>query len=768
MIAAIHPTVLAFFAGNLSVHCLPVLPPPWLLLLAGISGIIVFIPSHLSRTYGAFVIGFCWTAWVATAHSDDILASDLEGESVSFSGEVATIPKQYAEGFSFIFQTDEGGSYQLPNYLYLKIYTADTPVTLHSKLQLTARLKRPYGYVNRGLFDYEKWLFARRIGGSGYVYKYRIVDTPARRAGIGYLRQELVRHLKQKQSLTYGESIAALGLGFSGALSKQKNDLLIATGTRHLFAVSGLHINLVFGFFVLIIRALWSRTLLVRTQYPASLAALWGALPLALCYAFLVGFSLPTQRALIMLTCFVAGWQLRKQMPMAQLLAVALFAVIIYDPLSTLSASFWLSFAAVALIIFYLSNVRYQKKWYHWGALQTYLSLSMGLLTMLLFSRGAVAAPLVNLFAVPFIGVLLLPACLMSIAALWVAKTSPPTELMLTATDWLFSVFWTGIGWFAAHDLEWFWQPPWWVFGFALVGILLSIVLTEAKHKLFALLLLLPLVVNQHSDAVKFGDFKADFLDVGQGLSVLVRTQKHALLFDTGPSFRSGFNTGEAVGIPYLRSLGIATLDKLIVSHSDNDHAGSVDAIRRTVHIGEILSGEPLDIDEISDSTGIQRCQNRHSWTWDGVHFKILHPTVGSVWTGNNASCVLRISNGDHSLLLTGDIEAAAEETLVGHPYGASDIMLVPHHGSRTSSSVEFIRTVSPKVAIVTSGYRNRYGFPLPDILERYRGVEVYNTAIDGMISLSALRGAPIDIVAWRRASHKYWRHQADGAHKRF
>ncbi len=757
MIAAIHLIVPAFLVGNLALHGLPQLPPlppPLLFVLAIIGGAIILIPSHLSRICGAWIVGFCWTALVAVMHADDILPAEAEGRTLDFSGEVVTIPKRYIEGYSFIFRPDQDANRALPERLSLKIYQAEEPIRLHSRLQLTATLKRPYGYANPGLFDYEKWLFAKRIGGSGYVRDYRLLDTPPARWSPGHLRQELIGDLTQRRSLDHGESIAALGLGFAGALPRKENDKLVGTGTRHLFAVSGLHVNLVFGFFVLILRALWSRTLLVRTQYPAYLAALWGALPVAIGYALLAGFSLPTQRALIMLTCFVVGWQLHRRLPMSQLFAIALLAVLAYDPLATLSLSFWLSFIAVALIIFYVSNMPPQKRWYQWGMLQVYLSLAMGLVAMLLFSRGALGSPLANVIAVPFVGLLLLPACLLAVGALWVGKESALADWTLAVADWLFSVFWKLIGWFYALDLEWFWQPPWWVFGFALAGILLPFALVEVKHRLFALLLLLPLLANPHADSAEFGEFKADFLDIGQGLSVVVRTQKRALMFDTGPAFRSGFNTGEAVGIPYLRSLGIDTLDTLIVSHSDNDHAGSAEAIRKNIRIEEELGGEAA-------ATAMRQCEKGKFWTWDGVSFEILHPAIDAQWEGNNASCVLRISNSQHSLLLTGDIEAAAERSLIAHPRIASDVVLVPHHGSRTSSTAEFVRAVSPSIAVVTSGYRNHFGFPFPDVLARYRGAKIYNTATDGMISLSATPGAPIDVVAWRRAERKYWRHQA-------
>ena len=762
MIASVYIITLSFLAGNLVVHCLPVLPPN-LVLVAGIATLAGFVPKrwvpayclHGMRIGAAFIAGFCWTLLVANLHQDDILAAGLENRVQKFQGQVISIPKRGDGRVSFIFKPDRDAKPRLPQKIYFKLYNDDDQVKLKSRLEVMAKLKPPYGYANPGGFDYEKWLFMNRVGANAYALNYRIIPRTDGSTGIDDLRQWLNDRLaSHRHAVPHVDSIAALGLGFSRALSPAQNDLLVATGTRHLFAVSGLHINLVFAFFFLIIQWLWSRLLLAKTQYPAASAALLGALPLAACYAFLAGFSLPTQRALIMLSCFVVGWHCKRRLPSGQLLALALLLVLAYDPLSTLSASLWLSFGAVALIAFYLLAYPSQSGWRKWCGLQVYLSLATAALTMLFFSRGSLIAPIANLFVVPLVGFLMLPACLLALAALatdgWLAQVT------LTAVGWFFSIFWTALEWLAAFGAEWFWRPSWWVFALALGGILLFAFLPDWRNKCFALLLLLPLFNNHAVEWPAVGAVKIDFLDVGQGLSVVVRTQRHVLLYDTGPYFASGFNTGDTVVIPYLRSLGINKLDTLIVSHNDNDHAGSALPILKKLKVKRILSGEETAL----GGQPAQRCRRGEHWTWDGVRFEILHPGEGREWRGNNASCVLKISNASHRVLLTADVEASAER-VVGRPDAASDVMLVPHHGSNTSSTPAFIEAVSPRLAIITADYLNQYGFPAAGVVQRYtrRGIEVRNTATDGMLSLDLPPDAPMRLVAYRHAARKYWRH---------
>ena len=377
---------------------------------------------------------------------------------------------------------------------------------------------------------------------------------------------------------------------------------------------------------------------------------------------------------------------------------------------------------------------------------------------MLLFSRGSLTAIVANLFAVPYIGFVILPLNLLTLGI--VAISDSVGFWLLTLTDWFFDGFWYAIEWFAQYGFEWYRQPPLWAFIFALSGILLFKVLSDRYYKILALILCMPLAVNQsiHFDELKTKDFSVSFMDVGQGLSVIVRTANHQLVYDVGAKFRSGFNTADAVLIPHLRALGMTDIDTLIVSHNDNDHAGSVNEFLRHIKVKQILSGEKL----IGDIPA-KRCHQGQNWVWDEVQFTMLYPAVSSNKEGNNASCVVRIDNGQHSVLLTGDIEKSAENILVDTQaeFLQSDVLSVPHHGSKTSSSLRFLQATASPIAVVSSGYKNHYRFPANEVVNRYEAynVKLYNTALQGMVKL-VFNHEGIKISAWRNLNRNYWQHK--------
>lgn len=764
-IPSIFLIAFAFLAGNLIVQSLPELPSKSILIIALFITLLA-VPHPLARICGAMVAGFCWTFSVASSHSNDILPITLEKQRVTFAGTVATIPVHYGDIISFVIFPDQPptGPIKLPRKISLKIYQDKGKgavldhgaIRVNDRIEVQAKLSRPRGYANPGVFDYEQWLFAQRIGARGYVYHFHLLERKSSGWGLNDLRQFFITRLKAyESSIAHTGSIIALGLGFSSAIPRPENDMLIATGVRHLFAVSGLHINLVFAFFFLIFRYLYARILLSISTYPTRSAALLMALPATVAYAVLAGFSLPTQRALVALIGVVIAWHCKRKLSAGQVLCAVAIAILLYDPLATLSISFWLSFGATALIVFYLYSESKGKVWLRLAKFQIYLSLGMACLSMLLFSRGSLTALMANLVTVPYVSFVLLPASLISVLALpWEGVIS---ETLVQVTSGLYGIFWSIITGFYDYGIEWYWQVPGWIFALLIAGLLLIKVLPRYRYKALALTLCLPFLYNQNAHFPEPGTFKIDFLDVGQGLSVLIRTHRKVLLYDAGPSFRSGFNTGDAVVIPYLRSLAIGKLDMLIVSHRDNDHSGGIAAVLNNINVQQILSGEPLQ----GSLPGLDMpCHAGQSWVWDGVRFEILHPRIGSSWSGNNASCVLKVSNDCHSVLLAGDIEIAAERSLLNDTRLQSDVLLVPHHGSKTSSSERFIEAVNPQFAIAATGYKNRYGFPDPDIVKRYhlRDIYITNTDNSGMVSLYAQNSAPISIESWRKQRRRYWR----------
>lgn len=755
MIAAIHFVALLFLAGNLALHGFAQLPPLAAALpaAAALAGLASRRPWALAA--GAFGAGFLCALLAAHDRLGAVLAPELEGVTLHIAGRVATIP--LARGRYSVLDLDVervagGGGARTPRKVRVKLYGDHARVRAGDRLQMRARLKRPRGYANPGAFDYGKWLFMRGIGATGYARGWEKTGEGSRWSPLVW-RQALLDKLRaHRDDAVHLDSVAALSLGFSRSLAPEHSRVLAATGTRHLFAVSGLHIGLVFGVFFLALRALWSRLPAACLRWPPQCAASVAALPFAFGYALLAGFSLPTQRALVMLLCFVFGTLQRRRLTLPQALSAALLAVLLWDPFASLSVSFWMSFTAVAFIVLFVTASARAPDWRQWAGMQAGLSLAMILPTLLFFSRGSLIAPLANLAAVPLVSFLVLPASLLSTA--FAAFGDAPAAFLLRCADALFEAFWRGGAWLAALDgVEWFHRPPFWALLSAAVGAALLPALAHARLKPLALVFLLPLL-NQASPPPAHGDFEAVFLDVGQGLSVFVATRHHTLLYDTGPAWPS-FSTGEAVVAPYLRSRGVTRLDTLMVSHADNDHAGGAVAVLRDVGARRLLGGEP------SATAGgrFEACRDGQRWVWDGVRFEVLHPAQLLRYAGNNASCVLKITGGGRSLLLTADIEKAAERALLNDARVASEVMLVPHHGSRTSSAPAFINRVSPRLAVVTSGYRNSFGFPKPDIIRRYRerGIRVLNTADTGALTLHFSASFGLRITAHRDQTRRYW-----------
>ena len=753
MIAAIHFVALLFLAGNLALHGFAQLPPlvSALPAAAALAGLASRRPWALAA--GAFGAGFLCALLAAHDRLGAVLAPELEGETLHIAGRVATIPLErgrYSVLDLDVERVGGAGGARVPRKVRVKLYGDHARVRAGDRLQMRARLKRPRGYANPGAFDYGKWLFMRGIGATGYARDWQKTGGGSRWSPLVW-RQHLLDKLRaHRGDAAHLDSVAALSLGFSRSLAPEHSRVLAATGTRHLFAVSGLHIGLVFGLFFLALRALWSRLPAACLRWPPRCAASVAALPFAFGYALLAGFSLPTQRALVMLLCFVFGTLQRRRLTLAQALSASLLAVLLWDPFASLSVSFWMSFTAVAFIVLFVTSYTRAPDWRQWVGMQAGLSLAMILPALLFFSRGSLIAPLANLAAVPLVSFLVLPASLLS--TVFAAFGDVPAAFLLRCTDALFEAFWRVGAWLAAFDgAEWFHRPPAWALLSAAAGVAL-LALARARLKPLALVFLLPLL-NQASPPPAHGDFEAVFLDVGQGLSVFVATRHHTLLYDTGPAWPS-FSTGEAVVAPYLRSRGVANLDALIVSHTDNDHAGGADGVLRHVGARRLLGGEPFE----AAGRRFEACRDGQRWTWDGVRFEVLHPAALR-YAGNNASCVLKITAGGRSLLLTADIEKAAERALLTDGRVASEVMLVPHHGSRTSSAPAFIDQVSPRLAVVTSGYRNSFGLPKADIIQRYRdrGIRVLNTADTGALTLHFSPSSGLRITAHRDQTRRYW-----------
>ncbi len=718
------------------------------------------------RFFTGLMAGFLWAAFQASLLLTPQFPAALEKQDLLIQGKIITIPALSGRSLKFDFQpVDWDLSEPLPDRLRLSWYN-DAPEMLAGETwQLLVRLKRPYGFSNPGGQDYEGSLFSRGINATGYVRQssenQRVLEQGF---GLNPLRQQLAFHLSD----ILGENemkglVLALTLGIRTDITKEQWESFTATGTNHLIAISGLHIGLASGFCYWIMLFLWKRSIKLCHLLPAQKASAIAALAAGLLYAAMAGFSVPTQRASIMLAVFVVTLLLNRSVRGSYVLLLALFFVLLLDPLAVLSAGLWLSFAAVALILWMAKQfggaANQNSKWRQWLRIQLFISLGLFPVTILFFQRASLIAPIANLIAVPLTGFFIVPLLLAGVLASLVYAPLGQLILVLPVTALEFLA--EGLALLqqlpvATITLA---EPTFLVFILAITGIFLLLGPVFYGSRLVAVLLLLPLVFNRGPNP-EVNHFNVDILDVGQGLAVVIRTANHTMIYDTGPKYSKTFNAGSAVVVPYLRAEGISDIDLLMVTHADSDHRGGLEAVLDSYTPVRKLTSEPA----AKWFNGFDLCQRGQNWTWDGVDFRVLHPFPGWNQGRNNGGCVLKVSNHNSSILFSADIEKKAEAVLLGSQQDLNaDVLLIPHHGSKTSSSTAFVDAVDPQLAIVTTGYLNRFGFPKETVISRYsdRGIEVKNTAFTGMLRLRFRLNELPDIEEFRDIHPYFWHTKA-------
>jgi competence protein ComEC len=690
----------------------------------------------------------------------------LTRQDVWIQGTVIGLPDVTETGTRFLFRIrqaqHQGQAISLPRRVRLSWYQEAPRLQAGQGWRLQVRLKPPHGMINPGGFDYERWLFQQGIGATGYVRESadnRLVDA----GGLsldrlrGQLRARLIAVFGETQA---GALTRALVLGDRGGFRNADWQVLARTGTSHLLAISGLHIGLIAGVALLLGRWLWARSEALTLWLAAPRAAALLGLVAALGYSALAGFAISTQRALIMLAvvmlAVLAGRVLR---PLTGL-SVALFAVLLLDPLTLLSFGFWLSFGAVAALLYALGARLGPPGWLaRWGQAQWAVALGLLPLLVLLFGRVSLIAPLVNLIAVPLFA-LVLPVLLLAAGLALLSPWTQPLvwmgaglELGFQALEGLAATPWASLA---------LGQRPLWAWLAALLGVGLLLAPRGLPGRGLGVLYLLPLVLLKPTPPAP-GTAAVTVLDVGQGLAVTVRTARHTLVYDLGPEYRSGFNTATVVVAPYLRFHGVNAVDRLILSHADRDHAGGLADFLRAMPVGDILSGEPQALNTAAlRNHAVRPCRADHDWEWDGVDFSLLHPQEASL-QGNDSSCVLKITTEAASLLLTGDISQTIEAQLIARDPEQlrARILVAGHHGSATSSSPAFLQAVAPRWVIYSAGFANRYGFPARSVRKRVDalGIPTLNTAMSGAIDFRLATQPPIEPPVQARQTNRWrWR----------
>lgn len=757
------PLVAGFVAGCGLVALLPELPPA---VAIGTACCLLTAAAALARSPVAFAfaagLAFCWVQ--ARARLDDRLDPSLEGRSLGIRGTVVSVPQGTRQLLRLRFAPERP---DLPRLVELTWYDAGVRPRAAERLELQVRLRRPRGFANPGGSDNDARMLREGVGASGYVRSGRSLGRPVSSilrhpvvAARGAVAEALRRELGDRPAAGI---VAGLSVGLQDALSREQWQQLSRTGTSHLMAISGLHIAMVAAVAAALGAAVQRRRQRRGATGARRDAAVTAGVIAAALYSALAGWSVPTQRTMVMIALGAAALRARRHVGAADGLAACVAAVLLLDPLALLAPGFWLSFGAVAAILFtsvgYLQRPRAIE-----GYLRVQFAVTLGLIPVLIGSFGQVSlvSALVNLAAIPLYTLVIVPAVLLATAGVLISPVVGGP--LLHAVAWVIDATWPLFAWPAQWRVA-----TWTVAGLSplawallAIGILAALAPLPARGR-WAGALMAAAACLWRPAPLPQGAVRIAVLDVGQGLSVVVETRRHALVFDSGPSFRSGADAGQLVVVPYLRHRGIRRVDRLVTSHDDDDHKGGTASVAAAVDVGQFVVGpsvKPAGPGEagVPEPT---RCRRGERWHWDGVEFAWLHPGDAVYERDNDSSCVLQVTAGEHRALLTGDVESQAEAELAAlRELQPAAVVVAPHHGSRTSSTPGLVAATRPRWVVFTVGHRNRWGFPHPAVVSRWRdaGARPLSTSASGAVEFVMQGGIPLpDPQQWRVEHRRFW-----------
>ena len=743
----------------------------------------------------AFLLGFFWAAIFAWFRMSDELPYQLQNKTITLVGVVASSVEHLERGERFRFDVERvlTQNAKVPRHISLSYYPPErqgfnadevtaksTKFRVGERWQVVVKLKRPHGTQNPHGYDFEAWALTENIRATGTIKTkathqklHPFVWRPS--YVVEYLRDMVKQRIASVlQGRAYSGVLQALVMGDDAGIAADDWQLFLRTGTTHLMSISGLHITMLSGLAFLLTSVFWRHSPSLIMRLPARKAATCVGLAVALMYVLLAGFAVPAQRTFYMLLVFACALWSGRQVPISLVLSLALLTVTVLDPWAVMSAGFWLSFTAVTLLAYAFAGRVAAVEWLKAAAYSQWV-VTLGMLPILLFMfhQASVISPIANAFAIPLISFVVTPLALMG--------SFLPIDGLLELAHFALEICMRLLEWLN-HVPSAVWQqhaPPMWTLLPAVAGVVWMLLPAGFPLRSLGLVGLLPMFLVLPKPLAQ-GDMKVAILDVGQGLSVVVQTASHTLLYDAGPKSSAQSDAAKRVILPFLRGEGISKLDMLMLSHDDIDHTGGVETLLSSLPVAQFSS--TLTPESLMDYVQLEYqslshhdCEAGQHWVWDGVNFDVLHPTSLPLDTSdNNRSCVLRVSSAAGSLLLTGDIEKLAEQQILAREmigYSGmtlkTDVLVAPHHGSRTSSSDDFVTAVAPNLTVFTSGYLNRFRHPHPAVVSRYEaiGSQVLRSDYDGAVLLQLVAAESVNstnkptwqVTRWRQHYQRYW-----------
>jgi len=764
-----------------------------------------------------FVMGFAWNARYAENRIENILAKELEGEELNLEGRVAALPQSNSSGAKFAFEVDRAtlGKEvldQFPRRIYLSWQPAwrnpqEIPdIIPGQRWKFKSKLKRPYGSLNPYTFDFERWSFHQDFGASGSVRAGELsLDKDIAWTEIE-LRMELMRwHLRKKirsmlpDDARYAGVLIALVMGDQNAINQDDWQVFNATGIGHLISISGLHVTMLAGVGASFAAFVWRRRTWPLIAPVSKVAAISGFIT-AFVYAWLAGFQIPAQRTMYMVGVVAFALWTGRNPRSFDIWWWALAFVLLIDPMAPYTPGFWLSFGAVASILYAMGDSSGllgiptgKELQVHWTLrvaqalreacrVQAVVTLALLPFTLYWFYQVSVVSPLANAFAIPLVSYIVTPLAIIGAILpefigrwlMWPAHAA--MECLAIALEWMANWSWSVV---------WSRQPEWWLLLVSGMGIVYAIrpgeIMDTWKRRLIGIVFSVPLFISPFqllsASRLAQGEFRASVLDIGQGTAVMIETANRRLLYDTGPIQGKKDDAGQRIILPYLRGRGVDRIDRMVISHSDSDHVGGAATLLKHIQfdsmMGSLPSNNPLLQNLQQRRIPSIPCRYGQRWIWDGVEFVIWHPHETTVFSNqhpgkpNEMSCVLEVRNTQSSLWLTGDVERQGEAEITERldaemlkEIGARElIFMAPHHGSKTSSSLALLKRLDPDQAFAQNGYRNRYGHPHPDVTVRYRGLDIpfYQTPETGFQTWLFKNNAKSSTHFWRHDIKRLW-----------